>query len=126
MNNLSTQLGPEWTPVNIAIMVLLFLFGFWPLSAAMIAYVIWGDRIGLDLRRPASFSTLVDRLAAAFRGAKAGFFENDNPDIAGERPWQGGAGTGKPAYRTSDAGENDDGPDGRAHRWPPRRDDKDG
>ena len=37
-------LRPGWTPLTIALMVLGFVF-FWPLGLAMLAYIIWGDRI---------------------------------------------------------------------------------
>ncbi|MCX5513599.1 hypothetical protein C3941_14350 [Kaistia algarum] len=37
-------LRPGWTPLTIAMMVLGFVF-FWPLGLAMLAYIIWGDRI---------------------------------------------------------------------------------
>ena len=35
---------PAWTPATIALMVLGFIV-FWPLGLAMIAYIIWGDRL---------------------------------------------------------------------------------
>jgi len=35
---------PAWTPVTIALMILGFIV-FWPLGLAMIAYIIWGDRL---------------------------------------------------------------------------------
>jgi len=37
-------LRPGWTPLTIALMVLGFVV-FWPLGLAMLAYIIWGDRI---------------------------------------------------------------------------------
>lgn len=37
-------LRPGWTPLTIALMVLGF-FVFWPLGLAMLAYIIWGDRL---------------------------------------------------------------------------------
>ena len=37
-------LRPGWTPLTIAMMVLGFVF-FWPLGLAMLAYILWGDRI---------------------------------------------------------------------------------
>lgn len=37
-------LRPGWTPLTIALMVLGFVF-FWPLGLAMLAYILWGDRI---------------------------------------------------------------------------------
>lgn len=35
---------PAWTPVTIAMMIIGFMI-FWPLGLAMIAYIIWGDRL---------------------------------------------------------------------------------
>jgi hypothetical protein len=35
---------PAWTPATIALMVLGFMV-FWPLGFAMLAYIIWGDRL---------------------------------------------------------------------------------
>jgi len=35
---------PAWTPATIALMVLGFIV-FWPLGLAMLAYIIWGDRL---------------------------------------------------------------------------------
>ncbi|MGN6551464.1 MAG: DUF2852 domain-containing protein [Pararhizobium sp.] len=35
---------PAWTPATIALMVLGFML-FWPLGLAMLAYIIWGDRL---------------------------------------------------------------------------------
>ncbi len=35
---------PAWTPATIALMVIGFMI-FWPLGLAMIAYIIWGDRL---------------------------------------------------------------------------------
>lgn len=35
---------PAWTPVTIAMMVVGFMIA-WPLGLAMLAYIIWGDRL---------------------------------------------------------------------------------
>ena len=35
---------PAWTPLNIVLMVLGFMI-FWPLGLAMLAWIIWGDRV---------------------------------------------------------------------------------
>ncbi len=35
---------PAWTPVTIAMMIIGFMI-YWPLGLAMIAYIIWGDRL---------------------------------------------------------------------------------
>jgi hypothetical protein len=37
-------LRPAFTPVTLLLMILGFIF-FWPLGLAMLAYIIWGDRI---------------------------------------------------------------------------------
>jgi hypothetical protein len=36
---------PAWTPATIALMVLGFIV-WWPLGLAMLAYILWGDRLG--------------------------------------------------------------------------------
>ena len=35
---------PAWTPVTIAMMIIGFMI-FWPLGLAMLAYILWGDRL---------------------------------------------------------------------------------
>jgi hypothetical protein len=35
---------PAWTPLNIGLMVLGFII-FWPLGLAMIAWIIWGEKL---------------------------------------------------------------------------------
>lgn len=40
----STLIRPAWTPVTIAMMIIGFMI-FWPLGLAMIAYIIWGDKL---------------------------------------------------------------------------------
>ncbi len=37
-------LRPSWTPLTIGLMVLGFIVA-WPLGLAMLAYIVWGDRI---------------------------------------------------------------------------------
>lgn len=47
MTNTTTRsplIRPAWTPATIALMVLGFMI-FWPLGLAMLAYIIWGDRL---------------------------------------------------------------------------------
>ncbi len=36
---------PQWSPMNIFLMVLGFVF-FWPLGLAMLAYILWGEHYG--------------------------------------------------------------------------------
>ena len=40
----TAMLRPAWTPLTIVLMVLGFVV-FWPLGLAMLAYIIWGDRL---------------------------------------------------------------------------------
>ena len=40
----SALIRPAWTPATIALMVIGFMV-FWPLGFAMLAYIIWGDRL---------------------------------------------------------------------------------
>jgi Protein of unknown function (DUF2852) len=42
--NTTALIRPAWTPATIALMVVGFMV-FWPLGLAMLAYVIWGDRL---------------------------------------------------------------------------------
>lgn len=42
------QLRPAWTPVNIALMILFFATGLWPLGLAAIVYMMYGREMGLD------------------------------------------------------------------------------
>jgi Protein of unknown function (DUF2852) len=40
----TAMIRPAWTPATIGLMVLGFMV-FWPLGLAMLAYVLWGDRL---------------------------------------------------------------------------------
>ena len=40
----NSLIRPAWTPVTIGMMVIGFMIA-WPLGLAMIAYIIWGDRL---------------------------------------------------------------------------------
>lgn len=59
----SALIRPAWTPATIALMVLGFIF-FWPLGLAMLAYIIWGDRLG-DFKRSVNEKT--DSMFSSFR-----------------------------------------------------------
>ncbi|MCX5495098.1 DUF2852 domain-containing protein [Kaistia dalseonensis] len=60
----SQALRPAWTPLTIALMVLGFVV-FWPLGLAMLAYIIWGDRLP-EFRRNAE--GVRDDFKRSFRG----------------------------------------------------------
>lgn len=40
----SQTLRPGWTPITIGLMILGFI-AWWPLGLAMLAYIVWGDRL---------------------------------------------------------------------------------
>ncbi len=42
--NQTCMLKPGWHPMSIGLMVLGFVV-FWPLGLAMLAYILWGDRM---------------------------------------------------------------------------------
>jgi hypothetical protein len=42
--NTTALIRPAWTPATIALTVIGFMV-FWPLGLAMLAYIIWGDRL---------------------------------------------------------------------------------
>ncbi|MFD2238862.1 DUF2852 domain-containing protein [Aureimonas populi] len=58
---------PAWTPATIALMVLGFIV-YWPLGLAVLAYILWGDRLEA-FRTDVSRST--DRVVGAFRRSGA-------------------------------------------------------
>lgn len=61
----NSMIRPAWTPVTIAMMVIGFMIA-WPLGLAMIAYIIWGDRLEIfkqDVNRA------TDKVAETFKSA---------------------------------------------------------
>ena len=73
MQDLKQQLAPSWSPVNIGVTVVLFLMGAWPLGLLMIAYIVWGTRLGLDLGTPQTLSVFAQRITTAAKVAKDSF-----------------------------------------------------
>lgn len=59
--NQSALIRPDWTPATIALMVLGFVV-FWPLGLAMLAYILFGERLR-DFKRTAN-----ERVDGAFAG----------------------------------------------------------
>ncbi|PWU75355.1 hypothetical protein DK867_06605 [Ochrobactrum sp. POC9] len=59
---------PAWTPATIALMVLGF-FLFWPLGLAMLAYILWGDRLE-GFKRGVNEKT--DSMFGSFRNCRQG------------------------------------------------------
>lgn len=60
----SALIRPAWTPATIGLMVLGFVV-FWPLGLAMLAYILWGDRLD-GFKRDVNRAT--DDMARQFRG----------------------------------------------------------
>lgn len=75
MNDLQKQLAPGWSAVNIALTVILFIIG-WPLGLLMVAYVLLGDRLDIDLSRPHTVSIFGRRVR---RSAGAAIDAWDDP-----------------------------------------------
>ena len=61
----NSMIRPAWTPVTIAMMVVGFMIA-WPLGIAMIAYIIWGDRLE-DFKQDVNKAT--DKVADTFKSA---------------------------------------------------------
>lgn len=62
----SYALRPEWTPLNLLLMVVGFIV-FWPLGLIMLAYILWGDRVP-EIRRHFQSNGETRREQHGFRG----------------------------------------------------------
>ena len=66
----SCGLRPGWSPLTIGLMVLGFIFA-WPLGLAMLAYILWGDRLRgsfNEMREQMRTSPMGRGLAGGLRG----------------------------------------------------------
>ena len=72
MNDIKQQLAPGWSTVNIVISVLLVLIS-WPIALLFVAYVLWGNKVGLDLGRPETLKTFWKRIKVSFKAAVDAF-----------------------------------------------------
>ena len=68
----SALIRPAWTPATIVLMVIGFMV-FWPLGLAMLAYILWGDRLD-GFKRDVNRAT--DGMFANCRGRHGGFGRN--------------------------------------------------
>ena len=66
--NQSALIRPDWTPATIALMVLGFVV-FWPLGLAMLAYIVFGERLK-TFKKDANDT--VDGVFASWRGKCGG------------------------------------------------------
>jgi hypothetical protein len=80
--NTTALIRPAWTPATIALTVIGFML-FWPLGLAMLAYILWGDRLD-GFKRDVNRKT--DGMFASCRSR------------AGRRGWQGHHRTGNVAF----------------------------
>jgi hypothetical protein len=67
--NAAYALRPAWTPLTVLLMVIGFI-AFWPLGLAMLAYILWGDRIP-EIRRHLEMNGETARQWAGFCGSRA-------------------------------------------------------
>jgi hypothetical protein len=77
--NAAYALRPAWTPLTIVLMVIGFIV-FWPLGLAMLAYILWGDRIP-EIRRHFEMSAETARKWSGTcgpRSRRAGFSASGN------------------------------------------------
>ncbi len=65
----SALIRPAWTPATIALMVVGFMV-FWPLGLAMLAYIIWGERLD-GFKRDVNAAT--DGVFRSFKGTTGGY-----------------------------------------------------
>ncbi|MFT6305791.1 MAG: hypothetical protein ACI9JP_001338 [Granulosicoccus sp.] len=72
LNDIKQQLAPGWSTVNIIIMVVLFIMS-WPVALVFLAYVLWGNKVGLDFSRPETLKVFGRRLSNAFRAGIEAF-----------------------------------------------------
>ncbi len=75
--NQSALLRPDWTPATIALMVIGFVV-FWPLGLAMLAYILFGERLR-NFKRDANQTA--DGLFAGCRGKRdryRGYYASGN------------------------------------------------
>jgi len=78
----SSFIRPAWTPLTIAMMVLGFMI-FWPLGLAMLAYILWGDRLD-ELKSEVNRAT--DNVASSFNFGntdRKGFTQPDGASASG-------------------------------------------
>ena len=80
--NQSALIRPDWTPATIALMVLGFVV-FWPLGLAMLAYIIFGDRLK-TFKKDAN-DTMDGMFASCrgkFRGGRGSAFRSATGNVA--------------------------------------------
>ena len=65
----NSLIRPAWTPVTIAMMIVGFMIA-WPLGLAVIAYIIWGDRLEAF---KSDVNVATDKASGFFQNAKGGF-----------------------------------------------------
>lgn len=69
---------PAWTPATIALMIVGFMI-FWPLGLAMLAYILFGDRLDTFKR---DINDATDSVARAFRSKTETTFAHSTGNVA--------------------------------------------
>ncbi|KKX26619.1 DUF2852 domain-containing protein [Rhizobium sp. LC145] len=82
--NQSALIRPDWTPATIALMVLGFVV-FWPLGLAMLAYILFGERLQ-GFKRDANRKA--DGMFAGCRRAKARYQTHFNTGNVAFDDWR--------------------------------------
>ena len=66
---INAMIRPAWTPVTIAMMIVGFMIA-WPLGLAVIAYIIWGDRLEAF---KTDVNAATDKASGLFQSARGTF-----------------------------------------------------
>lgn len=90
-NALKAQLTPGWSPVNIVLTILAFLW-FWPIGLLMLAYILKGADFGLNLGQPSSFMPFFRDIGDSLREVTDKFTSKNN--TSENRSTSGGAAAG--------------------------------
>lgn len=69
---------PAWTPVTIAMMIIGFMI-FWPLGLAMLAYILWGDRLD---QFKADVNNVTEKASDIFAKGPGSFAQNRTGNVA--------------------------------------------
>lgn len=76
--NTTALIRPAWTPATIALMVVGFMV-FWPLGLAMLAYILWGDRLdGFKSKMSGGENWFRGCSAKRGRGHRGSFYRTGN------------------------------------------------
>lgn len=95
-SDIRSQLAPSWTPVNIGILVVLFLISTL-LGLIWLGYILGGRHLGLDFSQSDSIKQTGQKIKRSFRAAIASF-KDDSDSVTETRDTQFSGNGGKPAH----------------------------